>query len=373
MNKRYLQDQIQADLKRKMCFVGGPRQVGKTTLDMLLLGNEGEERYYNWDAVEDRDKILRGEWPRTQGLLILDEIHKYRNWRGLVKGLFDKRKDELRILVTGSARLDYYRRGGDSLQGRYFFHRLHPLSFKELGLKSLSDIESLMTLSGFPEPFFGGSLLEKQRWSKDYRTRVVRDDVASLEVVSDISALELLAMRIPELVGSPISLNSLREDLQVAHATIRRWCDILERLFFIYRLSPFGAPKLRAVKKEQKAYCWDWSLPESQGARFENLIAGHLLKWVHYIEDTQGREIELRYFRDTDQREVDFVVVEKRHPILFVECKLDQRERPRGLEYLKAKFPDVRAVQVGLREDAQWKDKNSIEVMPATRFLDELV
>jgi hypothetical protein len=344
---RYLEPFVRRDLARKMVFLGGPRQVGKTTVAQAILAG-AEERYFNWDFDPDRERILRGEWPAGPGLIVLDEIHKHARWRNLVKGLFDKRRREVQILVTGSARLDLYRRSGDSLQGRYHFHQLHPLSVAELELRTRKDLEPLLELSGFPEPFFAGSQTEKKRWTLEYRSRLLREDLRDLERVAEISTIERLALRLPELVGSPLSYNNLREDLSVAHATIVRWVDILERLYFLFRIYPFGAPRLRAVKKPPKHYHWDWSLVVEPGARLENLVASHLLKWCHLERDTKGRDLELRYFRDMDGREVDFVVLEDHEPIQFFECKSGGRAVPRGLRYLKARFPNVEAVQLTL-------------------------
>jgi predicted AAA+ superfamily ATPase len=239
-----------------------------------------------------------------------------------VKGLFDKRAERQHILVTGSGRLDFYRFGGDSLQGRYHLLRLHPLSVAELDLHSPAQLKSLLALGGFPEPFFVGSLVEARRWSRDYRTRLVREDIASLERVQDLGRLELLAQRLPDLVGSPLSVNALREDLQVGHPTVESWLAVLERTYSIFRLAPLGLARVRAVKKERKHYQMDWSLVATDAARFENLVACHLLKWVQFEEDTQGRDLELRYFRDRDGREVDFVVTENRKPILLVEAQV---------------------------------------------------
>jgi len=86
-------------------------------------------------------------------------------------------------------------------------------------------------------------------------------------------------------------------------------------------------------------YHWDWTLVSSPGVRFENLVASHLLKWVHFHQDTEGQDLDLRYFRDHDRREVDFVVVEGLAPVLMVECKLDDAPVDPGLRYLKARFP----------------------------------
>ena len=204
---RYLTAAVRADLARKMVFVAGPRQVGKTTLARGLL--RGRAGYLNWDVAADRERILRREFPAAP-LWVFDEIHKYRSWRGLLKGLYDDRRARQRILVTGSARLDLYRYGGDSLQGRYHLLRLHPLSAGELGLRTRQDLEGLLRLGGFPEPFFGGSETQARRWSREYRTRLVRDEVVDLERVQDLGNLELLVLRLPDLVGSPLSINALR-------------------------------------------------------------------------------------------------------------------------------------------------------------------
>lgn len=366
---RYLFRQIERDLGRKMVFLGGPRQVGKTTLAKSLPG--GEKGYLNWDAAEHRERILRGRLPSSP-LWIFDEIHKHRPWRRLIKGLYDVREPKQRILVTGSARLDLYRHGGDSLQGRYHYLRLHPLSAAELGHSRASELRDLLTLSGFPEPFWGGEAVEAKRWSRDYRERLIHGDVTSLERVQDLGSLELLVLRLPELVGSPLSINALREDLQVAHKTVANWLSILERLYAIFRLSPFGAPKIRAVRKEQKHYHFDWSLVRDDAARFENLVASHLLKWTHFEQDTKGRDIELSYFRDTDRREVDFVVTENRQPILLVEAKWGDGEVDRNLRYLKERFPRASAWQVSATGTRDHVSREGIRVAPAVELLKTL-
>ena len=367
---RYLVPQVLHDLREKMTFVAGPRQVGKTTLARSLPG--AKAGYLSWDVAGDRERILRGEFPPGK-LWAFDEIHKYRKWRGLLKGLFDGRRAGQRILVTGSARLDLYRYGGDSLQGRYHLLRLHPLSAAELKLTRPAELRDLLTLGGFPEPYFSGSEVAARRWSREYRNLLVREEITSLERVSDLGSLELLALRLPELVGSPLSLNALREDLQVAHKTVAGWVSVLERLYAVFRLAPFGAPRLRAVKKEQKHYHYDWSLVPGEAARFENLVASHLLKWVHLEQDAKGRDIDLRYFRDTDGREVDFVVVEGRTPILFVEAKRGDQDVDRGLKYLRTRFPKVDAWQLSETGTKDYVTPDGIRVAPALAFLRNLV
>jgi hypothetical protein len=368
--ERYLKSHVRDDLTRKMVFLGGPRQVGKTFLAKEILGRS-TSGYLNWDIPAQREQILKRELPATK-LIVFDEIHKFRGWRNYLKGVFDEFHPAKKILVTGSARLDLYRFGGDSLQGRYYFLRLHPLSVAELSA-SQKDFASLLALGGFPEPFLGGSARLAKRWSNEYRERLVREDIAALENIQSLGTLELLMLRLPDLVGSPLSVNALREDLQLNHQTVSRWLDVLERMYAIFRLAPFGAPKIRAVKKERKHYHFDWSLVPGESFRFENLIAAHLLKWVDFQRDTEGRLLELRYFRDVDGREVDFVVVEGRRPIMMIECKLSDQELSPSLRYLAQRFPTTPAFQISAHGKKDVAISKQIRLMPAHRFLADLI
>lgn len=370
MKKRYLTDQVLKDLKKKMVFIGGPRQVGKTTLAKDIL--HGEKGYLNWDVSEHRELILRKEFPKSS-LWVFDEIHKYHTWRNYLKGIYDIKSPHQQILVTGSARLDYYRFSGDSLQGRYHYLRMHPLSFAELKLKTQKELLDLLQLGGFPEPYFSASEIESKRWTREYRTRLIREDLVQLERVHDLGNIELLAIRLPELVGAPLSINSIREDLQVSHKAISTWIKMLERLYAIFRVPPFGVPKIRAVKKEQKHYHFDWTLVSDLSFRFENLVACALLKWVHYQQDVMGEDINLCYFRDVDGREVDFVVVTGKKPILFVECKWNDDNVSSSLKYLKERFPACDAWQISAVGKKDFVNEIGIRVCPATEFLGNLI
>lgn len=353
-----------------MVLVSGPRQSGKTTLARALLSKghrSRADRYLNWDDDESRTRILAHEFAHA-GMLVFDELHKFSRWRNYLKGLYDMHSPALRILVTGSARLDLYRRGGDSLQGRYHHLRLYPFSLKEAGCS----VEDLMALGPFPEPLLSGSVQRARRWSREYRSRLVRDDVVSLERIAELGALEQLSLRLPALVGSPLSLNALREDLHVAHKTVERWTDIFDRLLFTFRVAPFGPPRIKAVKKSRKHYHFDWTAVREEGPRFENLIAYHLLKECHFQEDTEGRDTDLRFFRDIDGREVDFVQLEDGKPVRFVECKLAETRIEPSLLYLKRKFPDVEAVQVLARPKLDRMGALGVRIVSAERFLSEL-
>lgn len=353
-----------------MVFVAGPRQVGKTTLALALPG--ARAGYLNWDAPEHRDRILRRALPPGK-LWVFDEIHKYRRWRNYLKGLYDVRAPGQRILVTGSGRLDLYRFGGDSLQGRYHLLRLHPFSVAEVGASRPAALLDLLRLGGFPEPFLSGSEAEARRWSREYRTLLAREEVSAIERVQDLGSLELLMLRLPELVGAPLSVNALREDLQVSHRTLAGWLAVLERLYAIFRVAPLGGPRIRAVKKLQKHYHFDWAAVPNDPARFENLVACHLLKWVHFEQDTQGRELDLRYFRDLDGREVDLVVTEHRRPTLLVECKWNDAAPDPSLRYLKARYPSAAAWQISAVGSRDFQTPEGVRVAPAVALLKTLV
>jgi predicted AAA+ superfamily ATPase len=367
---RYLRKQVEADLNRKMVFVSGPRQVGKTTLAKSL--PDAERGYLSWDIPEHRERILKRELPAAK-LWVFDEIHKYRGWRNYLKGLYDGHPARQEILVTGSARPDLYRYSGDSLQGRYHMLRLHPLSVAELGVANQDELHQLLDLGGFPEPFLSGSEVEARRWSREYRNLLVREELAGLERIQDLGNLELLMLRLPELVGSLLSINALREDLQVSHKTVAAWLTSLERLYAVFRLKPFGAPAVRAIKKAQKHYHYDWSVVPDPAARFENLVACHLLKWVHFRQDTEGLDLELRYFRDTDGREVDFVVTDRREPLLFVESKWSNLSLDRSVTHVKRKFPACPVWQIAAVGSKDYLSPRGVRVSPALELLRSLV
>ena len=373
ISKRYINDSIDEDLKTKMVFVGGPRQVGKTTLALTFLSEPDEKHpaYLNWDDILTRPSLLRGELPPNEDIIVLDEIHKYARWRNLVKGFYDTKKSDVSFIITGSARLDYYSKGGDSLQGRYHYYRLHPFSIQEVNTNpSVSDVQGLLKFGGFPEPFLRADEKFWRRWQRERLQRIIYEDIRDLENIKEISLLELLAQEIPNRVGAPLSVKNLKELLQVAHETVERWLKIFERMYYCYRIPPYGPSKVRAVKKEQKLYLWDWSIVPDSGPRFENFVASQLLKYCHFMEDTQGFRMDLRFMRDTDKREIDFVVLKEGRPMFAVECKSGEKNINPSLFYFMKRTSIPRFYQV--HEGNRDYEKNGVRVLPVHILCKEL-
>jgi len=388
MKHRYLTEPVVSDLSNKMVFISGARQVGKTSMGLDIAQRYFKHSdYLNWDARDDRKRFMQGAFAGDAKLIMLDEIHKYHDWKNHVKGLFDKHKDDFSILVTGSARLDVYRRGGDSLMGRYYAYRLHPftlaellekpahitpledLQFTDASRESAEAMQNLMTFGGFPEPLLGQRKRELRRWHNQRVDRLVREDIRDVESIRSLSQLQLLVDSLPTRVGSLLSLNALREDLSVAHKTVSHWMDVLERFYYHFRIYPFGGSKIRSLKKNPKLYLWDWSeVPDDGGARLENLIASHLLKLCHYLQDVDGRKTELHFLRDNDGREVDFIVTESGKPWFAVEVKSSVSDVSRHLTYFGERLQIPRLYQV-VAEQGVDQLRGKVRVISADKFL----
>ncbi len=382
--QRYLVPHIEADLQKKMVFLAGPRQVGKTTLAKKVLSEAFTSfAYLNWDAGEDRKRILGQHWPEVD-LLILDEFHKYTRWKTFVKGLYDKYHEHLHLLVTGSARLDTFRKGGDSLQGRYFFFRLHPFSvsevqshfpklvpFEPLSFLKMPDPKPLLILlerGGFPEPFFMTSERERRRWRQLKLDRLFQGDVRDLTMVRELGQMAMLSQLLEKRVSGGLSLDNLARDLEVDYKTARNWVEILESLYYCYRLFPYQKKSFRSLKKQSKLYLWDWSEVEDPGARFENLVASHLLKMSHFLQDYEGYRAELWYLRDHQDHEVDFLVTVDQKPWFMVEAKLSDSGISNSLRYFKEKIGAPYAYQV-VQDTITTYTKAGIKVLSASEFL----
>jgi predicted AAA+ superfamily ATPase len=359
MEDRYLRASIErlAFGNDKMAFLSGPRQAGKTTVGRLLMAERARSRYANWDDVEFRRLWVKtpkqvavfGDAAKDDGrrpLVVLDEIHKARAWKQTLKGVYDTLERPCDILVTGSARLDIYKRGGESLLGRQIGFRLHPFSLGEAeGSETVSPdaaveeafksargrstpaerqdrLVQLLTYGGFPEPFLKQSERFARIWRRGRTEKLVREDLRDLSRIPDLSRIEMLTALLPERAGNTLSIQSLREDLEVSFDTAKRWVGYLKELFYLFEVKPYTRSIPRTLKREGKLYLWDWSEVEAPGPRFENLVASHLSKAVHFWTDIGEGTFELHYLRDKERREVDFLITRDRKPWLAVEAKV---------------------------------------------------
>lgn len=392
MKKRYLVSHILQDLNEKMVFIGGARQVGKTSLARYIAENYFRSYdYLNWDSRDDRKNIIQSKFKGDAGIILFDEIHKYKDWKNYLKGQFDKHKADFNILVTGSARLDVCRRGGDSLMGRYYYYRLHPFSlaeflemeneivpFKEIifaksGAEIREALAIILKFGGFPEPMLKQSEAGLRRWHNQRVERLVREDIRDLENIRELSLLQVLVDTLPDKVGSLLSLNSLREDLSIAHKTVSSWMEILERFYYHFRIYPFHNKKIKSLKKEPKLYLWDWSeVPDESGARLENIVASHLLKMCHFLSDVEGYKTDLHFLRDVEGREVDFLVTENRRPWFAVEVKAGSKEVSKNLTYFGQRLEIPFRYQVVSEKDVDIR-KDAVRIISLDRFLVSLV
>jgi len=345
----------------KMILLPGPRQVGKTTLAQMALESSPDGGVYlNWDVASHRRRILSGEdlladWrrPSKRPMIVFDELHKMRRFKSWLKGFYDEFRNEAAVWVTGSGRLDLYQKGSDSLLGRYFLYRMHPISIGELhglenevlltdpdeGWKILIsgdletvDIGPLLNFGGFPEPYLKQDKRFHTRWIRSRRELITHEDVRDLTRIEDVDRLEHLVRLLNPRIASPLSINSLREDLGVAFETVSGWIHTLERLYYIYGVTPYSRRLQRAIKREQKYYFWDWSEVTEESARFENFIMSHLLKACHTWSDFGIGEFKLWYVRDREKREVDALITRDNKPWLLVEAKLNDLNVSKSLE-----------------------------------------
>ncbi len=371
--KRYLEDALYPDLKEKIVFLSGPRQVGKTTLARSLIFTQ---TYLNFDSLKDRRIIKNEEWNRDAELVIFDELHKMKKWKSWIKGIYDTEGIPPALLVTGSARLDIYKKGGDSLAGRYFSYRLHPFSVKEVC--AFSDIppdevvRRLMLYGGFPEPFLKNSEVFAKRWRKSHLETIIREDLLDLEKVRDIKSIELLIDLLRTRVGSVVSYQSLAEDLHVSSPTIKHWLQILENLYIIFPVRTYHKNITRSILKGTKYYFYDTGAVEGDdGAKLENLTACAFIKELQYLEDSTGSRCALHYLRDKEKREVDFLISVDNTPRYIVEIKLSDESFSPALFHFSKRLPAAKTVQIVLHLRKQ-KTKNNVNMFPATEFLKNL-
>lgn len=392
-----IKDHLQEN--KQMVFIEGARQVGKTTLARRVT----EKSYYlNWDEEKARKVILKGAEDiagliglhvpeQNNPTIIFDELHKFSKWQTFLKGFYDIYGSQVHIIVTGSSKLGVYKKGGDSMMGRYFLYRMHPLSIaevtenfsnltKEINLpKKISEeqFESLFKFGGFPDPYLKGSLTFWNRWKKTKNTQLFKEDIRELTQIQELSQMEVLGSFLTYSVGGLASYNSLANKIKVSIPTITRWLESFESFFYSYRIYPWSNNIPRSLIKEPKIYLWDWSLVEDRGAKYENFVATHLLKFCHFWSDLGFGEYGLYFVRDKQKKEVDFLVVKDKKPWMLVEAKTSSNQGlSPNLKHFQECLDCPFAFQIVL--DMEYKEIDCFSynypvILPAQTFLSQLI
>ncbi len=392
----------------KMIFLSGPRQVGKTTFVKNRLKETGdEELYFNWDDPYVRREytknphFLKSYLARTKNkfpLVAFDGIHKHKNWKNILKGLYDIHSEEAQFIITGSARLDYFRQSGDSLVGRYFSYCLLPIGLAEASgnfdlvlnddimlaqpdkqnfLRTVQKMNEktfkgsfnrLMTYGGFPEPFIKTKMGFSNKWRRDYKSLLIHEDLRDLTRIQDIKGIEQLLLLLPERIASPLSINSLKDDLQVNHKTVSNWLEALKKIYLVFSIMPWSKSISKAIKKETKFYFFDWTMAKDEGARFENAIAVFLLRLVCRWSELGLGDFELRYIRNQQGQEVDFVIVKGQKPLALFEAKRGDIDMSKSGAYFN-KLLKIPYYQLVLDHDIVESYPDNKYIISAWRFL----
>ncbi len=373
--KRYLTKYIKEDLDKKIILLTGPRQTGKTTLSKML-GDDFD--YFNFDNVDDRLGLQEGSWDRSKPLIIFDELHKLKNWKSWLKGIYDKEGIPPSLVVTGSARLDTYKKVGDSLAGRFFQFRLHPLDLKEINTYLKPDdpeveLDKLLAFGGFPEPFLNGTSRFYNRWKKSHLDIILKQDLIDLENVQQITQIETLIQLLKHRVGSPVSYSSLAQDLQCSDKTVKRWLTILENMYVLFKVPPFHKNIARAIQKAPKFYFYDTGqVLGEKGVKLENAVACAIQKELHFLEDCLGEEGDLYYVKNKDGKEIDFCISKNNTPSLLVEVKWNDNNLSPNFEIFKKFFPEIKMVQISKKLNREKTFPNGAEVRLASKWLSKL-
>jgi predicted AAA+ superfamily ATPase len=390
-------------IDKSMIFLVGPRQTGKTTLAQIISRSFTNSLYFNWDIAEHRANFIQNpaffealeRRDSSTPLIILDEIHKYSDWKNYLKGVYDQFHDNYQFLVSGSGRLDLYQRGGDSMAGRYFLFHLWPFTVAELGKRNreigifldnplqiemeradeLKEIWSkLSELSGFPEPYLAGRKTTYNRWSNTYSQQLIREDIRDLTGVKSVADMETLYILLPSKVGSPISVPSLARDLKASYNSVQSWLSVFERFFLIFSISPWTMKIARAIQKERKVYLWDTPRIKDSAARFENMVALELYRAVMAWNDMGYGSFSLHFIKNKEQQEVDFLIANEREPCVLIEAKLSDTEPSPALKKFQGvlKIPAIQLVEESESYRVVPNGDQNILITPAYQWLSSL-
>lgn len=386
-----------------MTFLTGPRQAGKTTLAEMISRSFANSLYFNWDIPQHRIRLIQNpaffeaveRKDTSTPLIVFDEIHKYKDWKNYLKGVYDQFHTGYQFLVSGSGRLDIYQKGGDSLAGRYFLFHLWPFTIAELG-KCNIEIDAFLNdplqismerndelreiwlrlseLSGFPEPYLANRVMTYRRWSNTYSQQLIREDIRDLTGIKSVGDVEMLYLLLPSKVGSPLSVPSLARDLRVSYNSVQSWLSVFERFFLIFTISPWTRKISRAIQKERKVYLWDAPRIKEPAARFENMVAMELWRAVTAWNDMGYGSFSLHFIKNKERQEVDFVIANAREAFLLVEAKLTDTEPSSDLKKFQRAL-NIPAVQLTNKGDGYRILSNldqSVLVAPAHQWLSGL-
>lgn len=399
---------------RHMIFLAGPRQAGKTRLAReWLRARESSPLYFNWDDFATRrayaqDSRFFESAARTLGVndpwIVFDEIHKRRNWRDILKGAYDIFQDDFRFLITGSARLDLFRKSGDFLIGRYNLFHLFPFSIHELlqnttpdflatddtietlarkfelraaekpALEILEAYNSLLQFGPFPEPLLRQNDRFCRKWHMDYFSLVVREDLREISRIVELDKIEKMLLLMPGRIGSPLSMPGLARDIEAAHTSVKSWLEQLKRLYLVFEIRPWFRKINRGLKKEKKWYFLDWYYVSEPAARLENMVAVHLYRYCLALADEGYGEFTLHYVRTLDKKEIDFLVVRNNRPLLAVEVKTGDKTLSPALQDRHKWFGGAATlgIQVVDRRGVLKKYPENTWMMSIERFLNIL-
>ena len=285
-----------------------------------------------------------------------------------------------------------YRRGGDSLMGRYFLYRMHPFSVAEtIHLDRIdseqtlrlpkkvkeTDYQALWFHGGYPEPYLKRDLRFSRRWQSLRLEQLVREDIRDLTRIQQIDQLEALVRLLTYRSAQQLVYGNLANEVRVTIDTLRRWVEILCMLHLGFLVRPWHKNVARSLRKEPKWFLRDWASIEDPGDRAETFIGCHLLKAVEGWTDMGLGRFELGYLRDKEKREVDFVVTRDGKPWFLVEVKQHDQSISRALGYFQKQLKAPHAFQVVL--DADYVDADCFAhprdplVVPARTFLSQLL
>lgn len=389
--------------EKSMIFLAGPRQSGKTTLSRLIAEGFVNSLYFNWDIPDDRGRFIASPTffetlerkDLSTPLIILDEIHKYKDWKNYLKGIYDKYHGRFKFLITGSGRLDIYQKGGDSLAGRYYIFHLPPFTISELGNRNLQmddflsnplyigmertaelkEIwEALSNLSGFPEPYAAGKEMRYRRWSNTYSHQLIREDMREMTEIKSVTEIETLYYLLPSKVGSPLSVPSLAGDIGVAYNSVRNWLEIFERFYIVFSIPTWTGKVSRSILKERKYYLWDYPRIKDLSARFENMVAAELWRAVTLWNDMGYGSFSLHFIRNKEKQEVDFLIANDREPFLLIEAKMSDAQPSKSLIAFQRALnvPAVQLTNTGDTFRLVPNGENNILIAPAYQWLSQL-